>query len=138
MSTNWTADDLDSLKVHCYRAILESLIARHEPSMRHKPLRRVRIDEKTTFKDYCLKALNGLDIRIPEHELDSAFVSKCLEEQKKVLIFYSLRLLIAPLVESLILCDFLNYLRERGIRTALIPVFDPIVSPRNSVLIAIK
>lgn len=106
--------------------------------MRHKPLKKVRIDQNMTFKEYSLKALNGLDVGIPDEELDSDFVTQCLEDQKKVLIFYSLRLLIAPLVETLILLDFVGYLRERGVRTALYPVFDPIVSPRNNVLIAIK
>ena len=131
-------DNLDSLKVHCFRAILESLIIKFSPNMRHKPLRRVKIRDDTTFKEYSKIAVKGLNILIPDEELDSPFVRKCLEHQKKVVIFYSLRLLIGPLVETLILLDFINYLKEKGIRTALLPVFDPIVSPRNHVLIAIK
>ena len=130
--------DLVSLKVHCFRAILESLIIKFSPNMRHKPLKSVKITEDMTFREYSKIAMNGLNISIPAEELDSPFVNKCLEHQKKVVIFYSLRLLMSPLVETLILLDFINYLKEKGIRTALLPVFDPIISPRNNVLIAIK
>jgi len=130
--------DSASLKVHCFRAILESLIERHQPNMRHTPMKSVRIDTDMTFLEYYHKAVRGMNIHIPEEELDSEYVKSCLAQFKRVLVFYSLRLLIAPLIESLILLDFISYLRENGISTALLPLFDPILSPRNTVLIAIK
>lgn len=132
------SDNLDSLKVHCFRAILESLIDKFCPNMRHKALKRVKITENMNFKQYMRKAVEGLNISIPDEEVDSEYVEKCLEQEKNVLTFYSLRLLIGPLVETLILLDFINFLKEKGIRTALLPLFDPILSPRNNVLIAIK
>lgn len=46
--------------------------------------------------------------------LDSDAVGTMLEQQHKVVAFFSLTLLLAPLVETLILLDRLLYLRERG------------------------
>jgi hypothetical protein len=106
--------------------------------MRHKALKSVKIFADMSFSEYFDKAVRGLNVSIPRSELESEYVNKCLAQLKRVLIFYSLRLLIAPLVESLILLDFISYLREKGISTVVFPLFDPIVSPRNNVLIGIK
>ncbi|XP_054159234.1 methyltransferase-like protein 25B [Oppia nitens] len=133
-----TRERLSTLRIHCYRALLESLIDKYNPNMRHNAMKSVKIGDNMNFNDYFHKAVNGLNIDIPEEELDSDFVRNCLSQQQNCIIFYSLRLLIAPLVESLILLDFINYLKEDGIQTALLPLFDPILSPRNFVLIAIK
>lgn len=46
--------------------------------------------------------------------LDSEAVGAMLEQQHKVVAFFSLTLLLAPLVETLILLDRLLYLREQG------------------------
>lgn len=93
--------------------------------------------------------------------LDSEAVEAMLEQQHKVVAFFSLTLLLAPLVETLILLDRLLYLREQGgcrdgdgegvtvlpvltlplptgFQCALIPLFDPRFSPRNLVLVAAR
>ena len=49
-----------------------------------------------------------------------------------------LRLLLAPLWEALILLDRLLFLRERGHRSALVPIFDPLLSPRNYAVVGVK
>lgn len=47
--------------------------------------------------------------------------------------------LVGPLVECLVLADRLLFLQERGLRSVtLIPAFDPMVSPRNMVIVALK
>ncbi|XP_025902412.1 protein RRNAD1 [Nothoprocta perdicaria] len=65
-------------------------------------------------------------------------VRAMLRQHPKVVAFFSLALLLAPLVESLILLDRLLFLRERGFQCALVPLFDPLLSPRNLVLVAAK
>lgn len=92
--------------------------------------------------------------------LDSEAVGAMLEQQHKVVAFFSLSLLLAPLVETLILLDRLLYLREQGgcrgggegaavvpvptlplltgFQCALVPLFDPRFSPRNLVLVAAR
>ncbi|KAL1530393.1 hypothetical protein AB1Y20_001300 [Prymnesium parvum] len=61
-----------------------------------------------------------------------------LENWRRVVVYYVLRLLIAPLWEALILLDRLMFLRERGHPSALIPIFDPLLSPRNYALVAVR
>eukprot|EP00898_Chlorokybus_atmophyticus_P006738 jgi/Chlat1/7065/Chrsp56S06714 len=53
--------------------------------------------------------------------------------------FWSLRTVLAPPLESLILLDRLMYLREQhgsNIEAMLVPLFDPAVSPRNVAVVA--
>ena len=56
----------------------------------------------------------------------------------RVVVFYLLRLLLAPLIETVVLLDRMLSVHERGFRTGLIPIFDPELSSRNHVLIAFK
>ena len=58
-------------------------------------------------------------------------VAPLLGQWKRVVVFYVLRLLLAPLWEALLLLDRLLYLRELGYRRSrLVPLFDPTLSPR--------
>ena len=57
---------------------------------------------------------------------------------RRVVTFYVLRQLLAPLWEALILLDRLLYLRELRYDAHLVPLFDPSLSPRSYALIAIK
>lgn len=59
-------------------------------------------------------------------------------EGPRIDVICALRLLIAPLVESIILRDREAYLNESGCRTALVPLFDPSLSPRNVAVVACK
>lgn len=53
----------------------------------------------------------GLD---PNTPLDLPALASMLTQQQKVVAFFSLSLLLAPLVETLILLDRLIYLQEEG------------------------
>ncbi|XP_073896658.1 methyltransferase-like protein 25B isoform X15 [Macaca fascicularis] len=59
-------------------------------------------------------------------------------QENRVVAFFSLALLLAPLVETLILLDRLLYLQEQGFHAELLPIFSPELSPRNLVLVATK
>ena len=41
-------------------------------------------------------------------------------------------------LESLVLLDRCMYLRERGVKAELVPVFDEVTSPRNVALLAFR
>lgn len=53
----------------------------------------------------------GLSADLP---FDSASVERMLEQQGKVVVYFSLALLLAPVVETLVLLDRMLFLQERG------------------------
>lgn len=65
---------------------------------------------------------------------------------KKISIYWALRTMLSPVIESLILVDRLIYIEEQqqelfgsgdvGVNLMLFPLFNPILSPRNFVLVA--
>ncbi|GIY83866.1 protein RRNAD1 [Caerostris darwini] len=131
-------DKVSHLKIHCYRATLEKCIVHHYPTLKHLGLRGVKHAELIPFHEYAEKALSKASISIPKEFLSSADIQSCLARWKEVLIFYSLRLIAAPVVESLILIDRLIYLYEQGCPGCIAPIFDASLSPRNQILISAK
>uniref|UniRef100_A0A8C3XLG9 Ribosomal RNA adenine dimethylase domain containing 1 n=1 Tax=Chelydra serpentina TaxID=8475 RepID=A0A8C3XLG9_CHESE len=113
-----------ALRTHCYRATLETLIRAADPAKR-------RLGVQTISR----RGRVGLD---PAAPLDRACVDAMLAQQQNVVAFFSLALLLAPLVETLILLDRMIYLQEQGFQCRLIPLFNPSFSPRNLVLVAAK
>ncbi|XP_045611979.2 methyltransferase-like protein 25B isoform X1 [Procambarus clarkii] len=129
----------DNLKVHCYRAALEEIIMKYWPHHRHAGLRSVNHAHKMEFSQYAVEAVSRLrGIEIPRGDLTSAKTKHNLARWMQVVIFYSLRLLLAPVVESVVLLDRLLFLYEKGVESILVPTFDPQLSPRNHVLVAVK
>lgn len=106
------ADDFEYLRVHSYRAAIEKIICEHWPQWRHSGLRSIK--HLTTFQAYCKDAINHLGITIPEEAITAEETEDNLANWKRVVIFYTLRLTFAPLVESIILYDRALYLLERG------------------------
>ncbi|GFT45465.1 protein RRNAD1 [Nephila pilipes] len=131
-------DNAPALKIHCYRATLEKCIVSLHPNIKHYGLRGVKHAELLPFQEYAKKALSKVKISLPEHILTSPDVEACLAKWKDVLIFYSLRLITAPIVESLILIDRLIYLYEQGHPGCIVPIFDASLSPRNQLLLSAK
>ena len=69
----------------------------------------------------------------------SEIEAKLLENWWRVVVFYSLRLSFAPVIETVLLLDRAVYLFENGCdKTMLLPIFEPAKSPRNHVLLALK
>lgn len=77
----------------------------------------------------------GLPADLP---FDSDAVDAMLAQQGRVVAYFSLVLLLAPVVETLVLLDRMIFLQERGFQSELIPLFDAAFSPRNLVLVAVK
>lgn len=102
----------DELRVHSFRAAIEKIIVKHWPEKRHSGLRSIKW--LTTFEDYCRRAVENTDIVIPSEDICSTETIENLRNWKNVVIFYSLRLMLAPLVESIILYDRLLWLKEKS------------------------
>uniref|UniRef100_A0A8C1FLM9 Methyltransferase like 25B n=1 Tax=Cyprinus carpio carpio TaxID=630221 RepID=A0A8C1FLM9_CYPCA len=107
------------LRTHCYRAILESII---------------RAERHDMYARLALPRV-GLPADLP---VDPVAVDAMLAQQGKVVAYFSLVLLLTPVMETLVLLDRMVFLQERGFQSTLIPLFDAAFSPRNLVLVAVK
>ncbi|KAL5004892.1 hypothetical protein ScPMuIL_018348 [Solemya velum] len=132
-------DNEAKLKLHCYRAALQVIINRVVPNFEKGCMKLdFKHAAKMTFEEYvgkCFKKL-GVESSIPDELLQEA--KSLLHLWKNVVAFYVMRLCLAPVVEALILLDRMLFLFENGIPGALVPIFDPVLSPRNFVLLAMK
>ncbi|NWI33776.1 RRNAD protein, partial [Sula dactylatra] len=126
------------LRTHCYRAVLETLIRAADPGKKHLGVQTVKKAHALSFPQYARLGLPRVGLDPAAVPLESEAVRAMLEQQHKVVAFFSLTQLLAPLVETLILLDRLLYLREQGFHCALVPLFNPRFSPRNLVLVAAR
>ena len=62
-----------------------------------------------------------LDVDL-ELDENSEVISDLTSQWWTVVVFYSLRLLLAPLIETVVLLDRMLSVHERGFRTGLIPI----------------
>ncbi|XP_055316358.1 methyltransferase-like protein 25B isoform X2 [Sitodiplosis mosellana] len=125
------------LRIHSYRAAAEKIICKYSPERKRSGLRSIK--RLTTFREYCQQAVSHLEgIIIPDHDVESPDTQMNLERWKSVVIFYTLRLMLAPIVESVILYDRILYCIENGCSTKIDAIFDPNISARNHIITAIK
>ncbi|XP_012375942.1 methyltransferase-like protein 25B isoform X1 [Dasypus novemcinctus] len=125
------------LRTHCYRAALETVIRCARPELRRPGVQGIPRVHELKIEEYVQRGLQrvGLDPRLP---LNLAALRAYEAQEHRVVAFFSLALLLAPLVETLILLDRLLYLQEQGFHAELLPIFSPELSPRNLVLVATK
>ncbi|XP_027171260.1 protein RRNAD1 isoform X2 [Coffea eugenioides] len=97
-------------------------------------------DRFSLFLEFCHSGLNRLGL----HYLSDKELHKVWEETEpfSVLIgpYWSLRAALGPVLETIILLDRLLFLQEQGsiVEAVMLPIFDPVLSPRNVALIAKK
>ncbi|XP_056401112.1 methyltransferase-like protein 25B, partial [Hyla sarda] len=127
----------DILRVHCYRAALETVIRGIDPTMKRVGVQTIKKAHKLPFKDYAKQGLQRVGLN-PDTPINPSLVDEMLAQHQKVVAFFSLALLLAPLVETLILLDRMIFLQERGFHCDVLPLFKPEFSPRNLVLVAAK
>ncbi|XP_023569412.1 protein RRNAD1 isoform X2 [Octodon degus] len=125
------------LRTHCYRAALETVIRHARPELRRPGVQGIPRVHELKIEEYVQQGLQrvGLDPQLP---LNLADLRAHQAQENRVVAFFSLALLLAPLVETLILLDRLLYLQEQGFHAELLPIFNPELSPRNLVLVATK
>ncbi|XP_042537525.1 protein RRNAD1 isoform X2 [Dipodomys spectabilis] len=125
------------LRTHCYRAALETVIRHACPELQRPGVQGIPRVHELKIEEYVQRGLQrvGLDPQLP---LNLAALQAHEAQENRVVAFFSLALLMAPLVETLILLDRLLYLQEQGFHAELLPIFSPELSPRNMVLVATK
>ncbi|XP_043948142.1 methyltransferase-like protein 25B isoform X2 [Drosophila biarmipes] len=133
------AGDYEHLRIHSLRAAAERIIVQQFPDLRHCALRNVRHSPGMTFHQYFQKAVQGtrfeaLDSRV----LSDKQTETDLANWQRIVSFYTLRLMMAPLVESIILHDRCLFLMENGCQVQIEALFDPRLSPRNHITMAVK
>lgn len=106
------AANFEYLRIHSYRAAIEKIICQHWPERKHSGLKSVK--QLGTFEAYCKEAVSHLGIDIPAKDIQSNDSNINLKNWKQVVLFYSLRLMFAPLIESVILYDRTLFLLEHG------------------------
>ncbi|XP_063173051.1 methyltransferase-like protein 25B [Candoia aspera] len=122
-----------SLKTHCFRARLETVIRAIDPAKKRAGVQAIPKAHEMTFEQYARRGLERVGM-----SLDGPLEPPSLAQQQRVVVFFSLALLLAPLVETLILLDRMIYLQEQGFPCELVPLFNPTLSARNLVLVAAK
>jgi len=132
------AGEQEKLKVHCYRAVLEKILVTRDSSLRHTILKTVAKAHLLSFKDYALKATSNLSSEFTPEDFLKPEIEEELEAWWKVVVYYTLRLSLAPVLETVILLDRSISLYEAGHNSLLLPLFDPVLSPRNQILFAVK
>ncbi|MBN3304375.1 RRNAD protein, partial [Amia calva] len=125
------------LKSHCYRAALETVIRRAAPGLRRAGIQTIKKAHELPFVEYARLGLQRVGLS-PDLPLDHAGLDAMLCQQGRVVAYFSLALLLAPVIETLVLLDRILFLQEKGLTTQLLPLFDPQFSPRNLVLLAAK
>ncbi|XP_047667665.1 protein RRNAD1 isoform X2 [Tachysurus fulvidraco] len=130
-------DESSLLKTHCYRAALESIIRAERPQLRRAGIQTIKKAHMLSFAEYARLGLTRVGLPA-DLTFDPVNVEGLLEQQGRVVVYFSLALLLAPVVETLVLLDRMLFLQERGFQSHLIPLFDPALSPRNFVLVAMK
>ncbi|KAM4567979.1 methyltransferase-like protein 25B isoform 2-T2 [Fundulus diaphanus] len=125
------------LRTHCYRAMLETFIRDARPDLRRAGIQTIKKAHLLAFTEYARLGLPRVGLP-PDLALDQERVAAMLKQQSKVVVYFTLSLLLAPVVETLVLLDRMIYLKENGLDSQLIPLFNPNFSPRNFVLVALK
>ncbi|XP_022617780.1 protein RRNAD1 [Seriola dumerili] len=130
-------EESELLRTHCYRATLETFIRDTRPDLRRAGIQTIKKAHLLPFTEYARLGLARVGLP-PELPLDPERVETMLRQQGRVVVYFSLALLLAPVVETLVLLDRMIYLQENGVDSQLVALFDPNFSPRNFVLVALK
>ncbi|ALC42015.1 CG2906, partial [Drosophila busckii] len=92
-----SAGEYEYLKIHSFRAAAESIIAQHLPQLRHSALRNVKHAPGMSFHNYFERAIEGTALAELSGILYPAQIEKDLQYWQRIVCFYSLRLMLAPL-----------------------------------------
>ncbi|KAM9851818.1 LOW QUALITY PROTEIN: methyltransferase-like protein 25B [Aulostomus maculatus] len=130
-------EESELLRTHCYRAMLETFIRDVRPDLRRAGIQTIKKAHLLAFAEYARLGLARVGLP-PGLPLDLERVEAMLQQQGRVVVYFSLALLLAPVVETLVLLDRIIYLQQNGVAAQLVPLFNPNFSPRNFVLVALK
>ena len=125
-------------KRHFYRALLEKLL--QDTVVRRGSIGNINDSALTSFSDYCSAAFRNLDLPLPNKERLDDLLDKFKNQERCLAFMWTMRALLGMPIEALILHDRLHFVREKiaNVQVKLVPVLDPLSSPRNMALVAIK
>ncbi|KAI7867016.1 methyltransferase domain-containing protein [Spinellus fusiger] len=129
---------------HMFRALLQDVLMRKGILTQETPLILSRLAKQKTWRAFIATALRKLrlSVEIPEQEADAYWETFQQQQMdRKLIVVWTLRALLGPVLESLILVDRYMYLQEalqgKG-QVWMWPLFDGMASPRNMVIVATK
>ncbi|KAG1460679.1 hypothetical protein G6F46_005388 [Rhizopus delemar] len=143
-------DTLVALEHHFFRALLQFIMVKKglaEPGAAPVIGRLNKKKDFTSFSVYVQAALSRLGLpagTITDEEANDYYnMYKAKQIDKQIAYVWSLRAILAPVLESIILIDRWLYLNDvipdsPTKKVCLWPLFDPITSPRNMVIMATK
>lgn len=129
--------DFMQLKIHAYRAAFEKLLICHDAHLKHSGVVSIKCSDDLTFKEYYLKNIGKFNFSVTDSTI-TACGQLVNNTWHNVVVFYSLRLLLAPVIENIILFDRMLFLHENKHFYEIIPAFDCYLSPRNYVIVSRK
>lgn len=124
-----------------YRALFEVLLDKHCSHIPKGQRQVGRFKKKiSSFIEYVRKASSRLNV---DMNLNDEGLQRILDEYEhrkhELDLFYLIRGMLAPVIESLILLDRLLFLQEKGIEDSfLVQLFNPVISPRCYGMVSIK
>jgi len=128
----------EALRSHCRRAVLELVLRRRGAG---GCVGVIKNGPSLTFGAYVTACFHKLGLPPQSEEEEAATLAQCeplLPQWRRVVVYYVLRLLLAPLWEAFLLLDRLLFLQERGYAAQLLPLFDPTLSPRNYAVLGVR
>ncbi|CAI2175487.1 16873_t:CDS:2 [Funneliformis geosporum] len=145
--SRWSSQQESSINAfehHFYRALLQYILTKKELIKDTPRIGKLRRRDFASFSAYCTAALKKLSL--PLNCITQVESEQYYNEYKingfmhKIIIFCTLRALLGPCFESIILLDKCLYLFENNIVREIkcFGVFDEIKSPRNMVIVGLK
>lgn len=121
-----------------YRAMLQVLINKHFTPEESDALL-VGKSKSHTFLDYVQKSFKKFNTACPSDEEIAAIETQYQGHWDQMQLFYIIRMLFAPVIETVIVLDRLLYLKENGYdESYVVQIFDPVVSPRCFGIVSLK
>ncbi|KAA8579068.1 hypothetical protein FQN60_018809, partial [Etheostoma spectabile] len=104
-------EESELLRTHCYRATLETFVRETRPDLRRAGIQTIKKAHLLPFTEYARLGLARVGLP-PGLPLAPQRVEAMLKQQRRVVVYFSLALLLAPVVETLVLLDRIIYLQE--------------------------
>lgn len=125
-----------------YRAVLHVILRDHYGSFKSEKRVGNVYSKAKSFVDYVRRALQKLELdemKLPDSEIQ-AYHDAYRPRMKEMHAFNMLKVSLAPCIEGLILLDRLCYLKEQENLSfsALVQLFDPLLSPRCYAVVGLK
>eukprot|EP00742_Colponemidia_sp_Colp-10_P011341 GILJ01012586.1.p1 GENE.GILJ01012586.1~~GILJ01012586.1.p1 ORF type:complete len:477 (+),score=54.05 GILJ01012586.1:2-1432(+) len=130
----------DMLNKLFYRAMFQVLLQEYFPDLSDTyAVGKMDANEALSFMDYAKAALSRMNRpdTVTSDQIQE-IESRLSRHRRACLILWSLRNLLAPIVEHFLLLDRVVFLLESGCNADLVTVFDHSISPRNLAIVAVK